>query len=515
MGDALLTELQADTIHASLLRGNDSADAIGALRRPWLSHGALRRLVDRTVGDLNTMGIGRGDRVAIVLPNGPEMAASFVAIACGATAAPLNPAYNEQEFRFYLEDLHAKALVALAGDPTPARAAADALGIPIIELIAGDGPAGDFRLAPNAALRGPAISPGKSVAADIALILHTSGTTARPKIVPLSHANIAASVRHIGASLRLEPGDVCLNIMPLFHIHGLIAALLSALGAGGAVCCTPGLNAFRFFGWFADVRPTWYTAVPTMHQTLLELVPRFHDRLADGRLRFIRSSSASLPPKVMQDLETAFGVPVIEAYGMTEAAHQMAANPLPPLPRFAGSVGLAAGPEIAVMGDDGALLPADSPGEIVIRGPNVTAGYENNPDANAAAFHDGWFRTGDQGMLDAAGYLRLTGRLKEVINRAGEKVSPLEVEAVLLEHPAIRQAVVFAMADRLMGEDVAAAVVLRDGMAVDESDMRDFVATRLTAFKVPKRIVCLDELPKGATGKLQRIGLAARLGLVS
>jgi acyl-CoA synthetase (AMP-forming)/AMP-acid ligase II len=217
----------------------------------------------------------------------------------------------------------------------------------------------------------------------------------------------------------------------------------------------------------------------------------------------------------MQDLETAFGVPVIEAYGMTEAAHQMAANPLPPLPRFAGSVGLAAGPEIAVMGDDGALLPADSPGEIVIRGPNVTAGYENNPDANAAAFHDGWFRTGDQGMLDAAGYLRLTGRLKEVINRAGEKVSPLEVEAILLEHPAIRQAVVFAMPDRLMGEDVAAAVVLRDGMAVDESDMRDFVATRLTAFKVPKRIVCLDELPKGATGKLQRIGLADRLGLVS
>ena len=348
---------------------------------------------------------------------------------------------------------------------------------------------------------------------DTALILHTSGTTARPKIVPLSHANVVASARHITASLELGPGDLCLNVMPLFHIHGLIAALLASLAAGGAVCCTPGLNAFRFFSWLADVRPTWFTAVPTMHQTLLELAPRFRDRLADHRLRFIRSSSASLPPTVMTDLETAFGVPVIEAYGMTEAAHQMAANPLPPRRRIAGSVGVAAGPEIAVMDEFGGKLPAGSIGEVVVRGPNVIRGYENNPDANAVSFHGDWFRTGDQGVLDGDGYLRLTGRLKEVINRAGEKVSPLEVEAVLLEHPAVQQAAVFAMADRLMGESVAAAVVRRDGQRVEEAELRAFVATRMTAFKVPTRIVILTELPKGPTGKIQRIGMAKRIGL--
>jgi len=289
--------------------------------------------------------------------------------------------------------------------------------------------------------------------------------------------------------------------------------LLASVAAGGSVCCAPGLNAFRFFSWLAYVRPTWYTAVPTMHQTLLELAPRFHDRIADGRLRFIRSSSASLPPSVMKDLEEAFGVPVIEAFGMTEAAHQMTANPLPPRPRIAGSVGIASGPEVAVMDDAGDFLPAGGVGEVVIRGPNVMRGYENNSEANASSFRNGWFRTGDLGVLDGDGYLRLTGRIKEIINRAGEKVSPLEVEAVLLEHPSIAQVVVFAMPDRLMGEAVAAAVVPRAGMTVDEAELRDFVAARVTAFKVPARIVTLGELPKGATGKLRRIGMAERLGL--
>jgi oxalate---CoA ligase len=508
-----LTDSATATIAGLLNHAADEANAIGAPKRVWLSYGKLRRLIAQTVSNLNSMGVGRGDRVAIVLPNGPEMAAAFIAIACGATAAPLNPAYNEQEFSFYLSDLGAKLLIVPATGDTPARAAANALGIPIVRLVASDDAAGSFMLSPEAALTGAPDRPGMAAQDDIALILHTSGTTTRPKIVPLSHGNVTASARHIGASLELSNTDVCLNIMPLFHIHGLIAALLSTLAAGGAVCCTPGLNAFRFFGWFAEIRPTWYTAVPTMHQTLLELAPRFRDQIAQGRLRFIRSSSASLPPPVMRDLEAAFGVPVIEAYGMTEAAHQMAANPLPPRPRFAGSVGIAAGPEIAVMDDAGNLLPADTAGEIVIRGPNVTAGYENNQEANDRAFTNGWFRTGDEGVLDAEGYLRITGRLKEVINRAGEKIAPLEVEAVLLEHPAIRQAVVFAMPDRLMGEEVASAVVLRDGMTIDETDLRDFVATRLTAFKVPKRVIHLTELPKGPTGKPQRIGLAARLGL--
>ncbi len=508
-----MTNIQPTTIAECVVHHAEGANAIGAPRRPWMTYGALRGLLTRTVDALNAMGIGRADRVAIVLPNGPEMGVAFLAVAGAATAAPLNPGYNEEEFRFYLSDLHTKALIVLAGDDTPARRAANGLGIAIVELKPDSGAAGAFTLTLDRPPLQPSGLLGPAESSDVALILHTSGTTARPTIVPLTHANITASARHIGASLDLGSADVCLNIMPLFHIHGLIAGLLSSLVAGASVSCAPGLNAFRFFGWFADLQPTWYTAVPTMHQTLLELAPRFQDQIAKGRLRFIRSSSASLPPSVMHNLETVFGVPVIEAYGMTEASHQMAANPLPPRPRFAGSVGVAAGPDIAVMDDAGALLPSGSLGEVVIRGPNVTAGYEANPDANAVAFRNGWFRTGDQGVIDADGYLRLTGRLKEVINRAGEKVSPLEVEAILLEHPAVRQAVVFSMPDRLMGEEVAAAIVLKDGAAIDESDLRDFVATRLSAFKVPKRIVTIGELPKGATGKLQRIGLAERLGL--
>jgi acyl-CoA synthetase (AMP-forming)/AMP-acid ligase II len=373
--------------------------------------------------------------------------------------------------------------------------------------------AGDFTLIAPSGLSGPPARPGPAETDDIALVLHTSGTTSRPKIVPLRQSNVAASAAHIGASLALTPEDACLNIMPLFHIHGLIAAVLASLAAGGSVCCTPGFNGFRFFAWFEHARPSWYTAVPTMHQALLGLAARHKPAIAAGRLRFIRSSSASLPPQVMTALEEAFGVPVLESYGMTEAAHQMASNPLPPRPHFAGSVGIAAGPEIAIMTDDGAILPAGEIGEVVIRGRNVTAGYENNPDANAKAFTGGWFRTGDQGALDAEGYLRLTGRLKEIINRGGEKISPLEVDTVLMDHPAVAQVVTFAVPHDKLGEEVGAAVVLREGASLDAPALRDFAAARLAPFKVPRHVVFLAEIPKGATGKLQRIGLAEKLGL--
>ncbi len=503
----------ADTLVQLLARGADTARAIGTPGRPWLTHGALRTLAARTVRDLNAMGIGRNDRVAMVLPNGPEMAAAFVTIACAATTAPLNPAYRADEFDFYLSDLNAKALVIQQGMESPARAVAAARNIPIVELVPGEEAAGDFTLAAPAGMPAAPAHPGEAQPEDIALVLHTSGTTSRPKIVPLRQVNITASAAHIGATLELTADDCCMNIMPLFHIHGLIAAVLSSLAAGGAVSCTPGFNAFKFFAWYDEVRPTWYTAVPTMHQALLSLTARNADTIKRGRLRFIRSSSASLPPQVMTAVEEAFGVPVIESYGMTEAAHQMASNPLPPRPHYAGSVGIAAGPEVAIMDEQGNILPPGGLGEIVIRGRNVTAGYENNPDANAKAFTNGWFRTGDEGTLDAEGYLRLTGRLKEIINRGGEKVSPLEVDTVLMDHPAVAQVVTFAMPHSKLGEEVAAAVVLREGQTLDEHALRDFCATRLAPFKVPRKIVFLPEIPKGATGKLQRIGLAEKLGL--
>jgi acyl-CoA synthetase (AMP-forming)/AMP-acid ligase II len=303
--------------------------------------------------------------------------------------------------------------------------------------------------------------------------------------------------------------------MPLFHIHGLIAATLSSLAGGGAVICTPGFNALRFFGLLDAERPSWYTAVPTMHQAILQRAERNREVIARAPLRFIRSSSASLPAQAMRDLATAFGAPVIEAYGMTEASHQMCSNPLPPQAQKPGLVGLPAGPEVAIMDDDGTILPQGGIGEVVIRGPSVTKGYEANPEANAKAFTNGWFRTGDQGMFDRDGYLMLTGRLKELIKRGGEQVSPLEVDGVLSEHPAVAQALTFSIPHPMLGEEIGAAVVLRDGMECSERELRDHAAQHLADFKVPRKVVFLPEIPKGATGKLMRIGLAEKLGITA
>jgi acyl-CoA synthetase (AMP-forming)/AMP-acid ligase II len=502
---------RASTIPALIAAGRDAAPAIGAPERTGLTHQGLRDLAQRTIAALNRMGIGRGDRVAIVLPNGPEMAAAFIAIACGATTAPLNPAYRAEEFDFYLSDLNAKALVIQEGMESPALAVAAARNIPLLRLTPGK-VAGDFTLH-GAAGTAPVSRGGFAQEDDIALVLHTSGTTSRPKIVPLTHTNVTASAYHIGETLALTPDDVCLNIMPLFHIHGLIAATLSSIAAAASVVCTPGFNALKFFAWMEEANPTWYTAVPTMHQAILTRAERNREIITNGRLRLIRSSSSSLPPQVMEALEATFHVPVIESYGMTEASHQMASNPLPPHPRFSGCVGIAAGPDVAIMDEDGALLAAGALGEIVIRGRNVTQGYEANPDANAKAFTNGWFRTGDQGVIDADGYLRLTGRLKELINRGGEKISPLEVDTVIMDHPAVAQVVTFAVPHDKLGEDVAAAVVLHEGAACDERELRSFVSARIADFKVPRKIVFLTEIPKGATGKLQRIGLAEKLGM--
>jgi acyl-CoA synthetase (AMP-forming)/AMP-acid ligase II len=389
------------------------------------------------------------------------------------------------------------------------------MGLAVIRLVPGDGPAGRFTLrAERSAGTADTAAPE---ADDVALILHTSGTTSRPKIVPLLHSNVAASARNISQSLALSPEDRCLNVMPLFHIHGLIAAVSASLAAGGSVFCCPGFDAMKFFGWMREARPTWYTAVPTMHQTILARASRNADTIAEVPLRFLRSSSASLPGPVMEKLAETFGAPVIEGYGMTEATHQMASNPLPPRAQKPGSVGVEAGPLVRIAHETEDRL-IEGVGEVVISGPNVTPGYEGNPEANAKSFFEAegrrWFRTGDQGQFDEEGYLTLTGRLKEIINRGGEKVSPLEVDGVLSAHPAIAQVVTFALPHDKLGEEVAAAVVLREGEEADEASIRAFAGERLAAFKVPRKVVILDEIPKGATGKLQRIGLAEKLGLI-
>jgi acyl-CoA synthetase (AMP-forming)/AMP-acid ligase II len=502
------------TLLSQLSRGEDAAAALSAPEMKPLTWRALRELAARTIDSLNATGIGRGDRVAMVLHNGPENAAAFVCLAAGVATAPLNPGYREDEFDFYLGDLQPKALVLENGVASPARTVAAKLSIPVIELHPhpADG-AGSFRLEAPSGLRGKAQSPGAGQPDDVALLLHTSGTTARPKLVPLTQSNLSASAGNIAGALALTPDDICLQIMPLFHIHGLIAGVLSSLSVGAQVYVTPGFNALRFFHWLDEVHPTWTTGVPAMHRAVLGRAERNKEILARRRLRLIRSSSASLRPRLMAELEAAFHAPVIEAYGMTEASHQMAANPLPPRPRKPGTVGVAAGPEIAIMNESGTLMPAGHSGEIVVRGANVTRGYVNNPEANARCFTNGWFRTGDEGRLDDEGYVRIIGRIKEMINRGGEKVSPLEVDVVLMEHPAVQTALTFGMPHDMLGEEVAAAVILKEGKTATERELRDFAEKHLVHYKVPHKIVFVSELPRGPTGKLQRIGLAAKLGL--
>ncbi|MES0008322.1 acyl--CoA ligase [Mesorhizobium sp. M0062] len=496
-----------------------AAVALMAPDRPSLSFAGLANLVDKLCGDLARRGVARGTAVGIVLPNGPEMAACFLAVSALATAAPLNPAYGEDEFRFYLGDLDVKLLLCGQGMGDAARNAAKGLGIAVLDVVVTDGAkAGEFLLAGDAEVEAASEARLDDMQLngpdDFALVLHTSGTTARPKIVGLRQRNLQASMANIARTLALSADDICLNVMPLFHIHGLMAALSAQLAVGGAVVCTPGFNPLKFYGWLGDFRPSWYSAVPTMHQAILARAARNGETIAAARLRFIRSSSAALPDTVFRDLERVFGCPVVEAYGMTEAAHQMTSNGLPPARRKPGSVGLPAGPQVTILDDKGTILPAGEKGEIAVRGANIHDGYLNNPVANEAAFSDGWFRTGDQGLIDEDGDLKITGRLKEIINRGGEKISPLEVDNVLLDHPLVAQAVTFAVPHAMLGEEVGAAIVLAEGATADAEQIRDFARSRIVEFKVPRHILFLQEIPKGPTGKIQRVGLAGKLGLV-
>ncbi len=481
--------------------------AIASIDGEHITYGSLCQSAEDCGNALARLGVSGNDRVAIVMPNGAAMAIAFASCVPWCACAPLNPAYTADEFEFYLKDLAVSLLLVDAQADSPVVGVAAKLGI---ETVAIDATKIDHQWNFGS---GVATRQRRSLD-EIALILHTSGTTSRPKMVPLTQRNLMASAQNIAVTLELSPSDHCLNIMPLFHIHGLMAPIMATLYSGASVQCAPGFDALRFFRWIDEASPTWYSAVPTMHQAILARSKRNRDIIERNRLRFIRSSSASLPVQVLKGLEETFDTCVIEAYAMTEAAHQMCSNPLPPGKRKPGTVGPSAGPEVRISDPSKlSFLEDGQEGEIVIRGENVTGGYIDNPQANARDFNQGWFRTGDLGIKDADGYVKVTGRLKEIINRGGEKVAPLEVDEVLLDHPAVAQACVFAVPHENLGEEVGAIVVLAEGTSATAGELQHFARERLAFFKVPREIVFLDEIPKGPTGKVQRIGMAERLGM--
>ncbi|MGC1776732.1 MAG: condensation domain-containing protein [Xanthobacteraceae bacterium] len=486
------------------------AAAILAPGREPLSYGGLHRHIGEVGRTLRAMGMGREDRVGLMLPNGPDMASAIIAVASNAGCAVINPSYAPDELERYFAALRLRALIIPAGAEVPARRIAQAAAIAVIDLSTSE-TAGLFTLRSDSVAepsRDP-VGPGS-----IALFVLTSGTTARPKIVPLTHTNVCSSAYCSVASVALTDQDRCLNVLPLFHCHGLVATVLSALAAGAGVVCTPGCEVDKFFGWLREFKPKWYSAVPTMHQAILAQARHRPEELDGCALRLIRSASAPLPPSVFAELERALGTTVIELYGMTETSGSpIACNPLPPRQRKPGSCGIPVGLEVAIMGDRGKMLPGNNTGQVAIRGPSITLGYDGDPAATEAAFTGGWFKTGDLGFFDDDGYLFLVGRSREMINRGGEKITPREVDEVLLQHPAVAEAVTFAVPHATLGEDVAAAIVLRPGAEASARDIRQFAAGRLAAFKVPRQVLFFKQLPKGATGKVNRIGLAAKLGV--
>lgn len=485
------------------------APAILAPGRAPLTYGALERHAQETGRALHRFGVGAHDRIALIVPNGPELATAVLEVAAHAVAAPLNPDLPARDLGVALEGLRARTVIFPLDQGGEARAIAHARGLAILDLVPlADGAAGLFSLRGRPSPR--AASPTRVGPADVAVLLHTSGTTTRPKRVPITHDQLCRVADATATALGVTPADRCLAVPGVFHSHGL-GTLATCVTAGSSLACLPRFSAGAFFESMAACEPTWYTAVPTIHHAILGEAAAYADTVARCRLRLIRTASMACAPSLIRALEATFRAPVIETYGMAETASQIASNPLPPGVRKLGSVGLPNALELRIVDETGAAVPTGTPGEIVLRGPGVVRGYDGDPEADRRAFLAGWFHTGDQGYLDADGYLFLTGRLKELINRGGAKIAPREVDEVLMEHPAVAQAMAFAVPHEHLGEDIAVAVTLRPGWTATESEIRRYAATRLADFKVPRRVLVLDTLPVGPTGKLQRTGLAQRL----
>lgn len=492
------------------MKNNQSVPAILAPARKPMTYEKLVRQIEYVVLFLNSHGLGRDDRIGAVIPDGPEMAVVFLSTIACATFVPFAPHNRKDEYEFLMEKMRIKALFVHSGTETAAKSVAHVKNIPIIEVGQLAEEAGLFKLSCEGRIQGKTAKTGFAGPEETALVLNTSGTTSHPKIVPLTHTNIFSSAYHIADRLRLVSSDRGLHILPMVHIAGLISSIISPLTTGGSIICTPGFKIDTFFNWLTELRPTWYTAVPTVHQAVIEAAEKMLSNPADTSLRFIRTIASPIAETVIEKLEATFKVPVVQAYGMTEAL-SIACTPLEPYKRKPGSTGVPLCPEVAIQDEKGSLLKSGESGEIVVRGPHVVKGYENNPEANQKAYINGWFKTGDLGHFDDEGYLYITGRLKDIINRGGQKVSPQEVEAVLLSHPAVREACAFGAHHKRLGEAVVVAIVLKDSCQMSEREIRQYIAEKLIYYKVPQQVVFVDTLPKNSMGKVQRAGLSEKL----
>ncbi|KAI9664550.1 MAG: hypothetical protein M1821_005996 [Bathelium mastoideum] len=474
-----------------------------------VTHSQLSAEVTSFQKKLARLGISPQTAISIALPNSYEFVVAFLAVSWQrAIAAPLNPAYKQAEFEFYIEDLHSVLALVPQGayqQDSPVVRAARAHHVAIAECYR-DGTSVVLDLKEPGPLRHHAPTQlAHPEPSDTALVLHTSGTTGRPKAVPLTHGNLTTTMANVQRTYALSPTDRTYLVMPLFHVHGLLAALLAPLAAHSSIILPTRFSASAFWPDCLAHGATWYTAVPTIHQILLRQgIPARRPPL-----RFVRSCSSPLPPTVLKQLEQAVGAPVLEAYAMTEGAHQLTSNLLPGPDgkgkRIPGSVGMGQGVEVRILGATGEEVARRMQGEIGVRGANVTGGYLNNPEANKTAFTaGGWFRTGDQGWMDEEGYVYITGRIKELINKGGEKISPVEVDNVMSQQPQVAEAVAFAMEDELYGQNVGVAVVLKEGQKVGEEELKEWMRNRVANFKIPKKIFFTDVMPKTATGKVQR-----------
>lgn len=508
------------TLLCAARQNSGSKPALLGLERELSTHNCLVEQIEQTVESLNRTGIGREDRIAIVLRNGPDAAACCLSVAAGATAAPLNPASTPLQFREHFEALRAQAVIVEDGSGSAGVRVAGEMGIPVIRLFSnGHAPAGVFTLdIGNIGNRKQARKTGFAEPDDVALLMLTSGSTARPKVAPLTHRNVCAGASNNASHLQLSSDDRCLCVTGMFYTQGILVSVLSPLLMGGSTVCTPGYDPVSFFAWLDEYRPTWYAAPTAIQRSILARASIYKDVITRSRLRVIRCSSAPAGRELIAQMERLFRAPMLDSYGMTETSSTIVGEPFPPAPRKPGSVGIAVGCEVAAVDEHGELLAADRIGEIVVRGPSVVCVYEGEAGINRKSFLKGWLRTGDLGSIDTDGYVFLTGRIKELINRGGEKISPAEIDEALRAHPAVGEAMAFALPDKRLGEEIAAAVVLRNGWVSSrrlETELKDFTASRLANSRRPRRIVFVEEFPATATGKTIRIGLAEKLGLIA